>query len=240
MTMHRFYAPPQAYRDGLVTLGESEAHHLRDVLRHVQGDEVKVFDGIGGEFRCRIDSMTKRSAELVVLAASTPIAESPLRLTLAAALLKGEKFDLIVKKCVELGVAAIIPLITDRCDVRVKDTAKRVERWEKLAIDASRQCGRATLMTIGEPVQFSNFVQYGLEERCILFSECGGHALEQADQPTEMTAIIGPEGGWGDGEIVLARERRVEIVTLGGRILRAETASITIAAILQNRFGDIN
>lgn len=240
MTVHRFYAPSEAFNDGLVSLGENEAHHLRDVLRHATGDEVSVFDGKGGEFRCRVESISKRSAELVVLAATEPMPESPLGLTLAVALLKGEKFDLVVKKSVELGVASITPLITDRCDVRLKDAAKRVERWERLVIDASRQCGRATLTAIRQPVEFCRFVEIEPDGRCVLFSERAGTSLEDLKHAADLTAMIGPEGGWSDEELSLARERGVDIVTLGGRILRAETASISIAAILQHRFGDIN
>ena len=240
MTIHRFYAPIAAFREGQVSLAESEAHHLRDVLRHAVGDEVNVFDGSGGEFRCRVEAIAKRSAELIVLGPIETMAESPLRLTLAAALLKGDKFDLVVKKCVELGVSSIVPLITDRCDVRLKDAGKRVERWEKLVIDATRQCGRATLTAVNEPLDFRSFVGIERQGQSILFAERSGRAFDQVEPTSDIIAIIGPEGGWSDGELALAEERRVNIVTLGGRILRAETASIAIAAILQHRFGDIN
>lgn len=240
MTIHRFYAPVAAFREGQVLLAESETHHLRDVLRHAVGDEVNVFDGSGGEFRCRVEAIAKRSAELMVLEPIEAMAESPLRLTLAAALLKGDKFDLVVKKCVELGVAAIVPLITDRCDVRLTDAGKRVERWEKLVIDATRQCGRSTLTSVKEPSEFGSFVRIECPGRSILFAERLGSTFDQVRPTSDIIAIIGPEGGWSDCELALAKERRVNIVTLGGRILRAETASIAIAAILQHRFGDFN
>ena len=225
-----------------MTLGETEAHHLRDVLRHSVGDEVRVFDGEGGEYQCRVQDVAKRSAGLSVIARVEPSApESPLDLTIAAALLKGEKFDLVIKKCVELGVTRLIPLITVRCDVRPKDGAKKSGRWQKMVIDASRQCGRATLMAMAEAVEFDKFVKSGPSDGLrILFSEREGRSLDTQTLPQKITAFIGPEGGWDDRELSAAAENGIEIVTFGGRILRAETAAISIATILQHRFGDIN
>ncbi len=241
--MHRFYAPNSAAVGDPVTLSETEAHHLRDVLRHAAGDQICIFDGEGGEFLCRVESVGKKSAELLLVRKVEPTApESPLDLTLAAAILKGEKFDLVVKKCVELGVTRLVPLITTRCDVRLKDGERRRERWHKIGIDAARQCGRATLMTIGEPVEFTAFARVNDEEGGlrILFSERNGTSMPGEIAGKKITAFVGPEGGWDDSELEVARGNNISIVTFGGRILRAETASIAIAAILQHSFGDIN
>lgn len=240
--MHRFYAPKASFEDDHVILGESESHHLRDVLRHSIGDEVNVFDGEGGEFQCRVESLAKRSAVLAVTGWVEPTAlESPLDLTIAATLLKGEKIDLVVKKCVELGVTRFVPLNSFRCDVRYKDGEKRQERWHKMAVDAARQCGRATLMRVEQPVDFVEFVASNIDGgNCIIFSERGGVSSDSLVPSKKITAFVGPEGGWDDRELDEAREHGISIVTLGGRILRAETAAIAIAAILQHRFGDIN
>ncbi|MEP6946971.1 MAG: 16S rRNA (uracil(1498)-N(3))-methyltransferase [Acidobacteriota bacterium] len=242
MTVHRFYAPRSAFIDGLIALGEHETHHLRDVLRLSIDDKISVFDGEGGEYLCSIDEISKRSATLVTLKQTPPSApESQLDLTLASAMLKGDKFDLVVKKSVELGVTRLVPLITERCDARLKDAAKKIERWQKIVIDATRQCGRATLMTVDEPTEFMVLARNHEENRLpVLFSERRGSSFDSMTPGTKITALVGPEGGWSDAELVAAHINRVSVVTLGGRILRAETASIAIAAILQHRFGDIN
>lgn len=240
--MHRFYAPKTSFDGDRVTLGETEAHHLRDVLRHSVGDEVSVFDGEGGEYRCSVQNVAKRSANLSIIACVEPFApESSLDLTIAAALLKGEKFDLVIKKCVELGVTRLVPLITQRCDVRPKDGAKKGERWQKMVIDASRQCGRATLMVMEKPVEFDKFVKSGpTGSTRVMFSEREGNSFDTQTLPQKITAFIGPEGGWDDRELSAAAENGIDVVTFGGRILRAETAAISIATILQHRFGDLN
>ncbi len=240
--MHRFYASRSAFNNDIISLGEHEAHHLRDVLRHAADDRVQVFDGEGSEYLCRIDALTKRTASLVKLEQTEPSApESPLELTLAAAMLKGDKYDLVVKKCVELGVTHLVPLITERCDVRLREVGKKTERWQKVILDATRQCGRATLMAVNEPVEFRQFAKTGSDSRTvILFSERNGASFDSVAPSPKITACVGPEGGWADQELETATSNRISVVTLGGRTLRAETASITVAAILQHRFGDIN
>jgi 16S rRNA (uracil1498-N3)-methyltransferase len=240
--VHRFFALKVGFEDDRVNLGDSEAHHLRDVLRHAVGDEVHVFDGNGGEYRCRVDVLAKRSATLAVLGIAEPAApESPLDLTIAAALLKGEKFDLVVKKCVELGVTRFVPLNSVRCDVRYKDGEKRQERWHKMAVDAARQCGRATLMKVEQPVDFAHFAGVcGKDGTRILFSERNGESATNLIAGTKITAFVGPEGGWDDRELHVAEDNQFTILRLGGRILRAETAAIAVATILQHRFGDLN
>jgi 16S rRNA (uracil1498-N3)-methyltransferase len=241
--MHRFYIPKADDGGDGISLGADESHHLRDVLRLGAGDEVQVFDGEGGEYLCRVETIERKTATLSILEKIEPSApESPLELTLASAILKGEKFDLVIQKAVELGVSRFVPLLTARCDVKVKDNDRKRERWQKIAVGAAMQCGRATLMTVDAPIGFSRFVEENRnrKQHNILFSERGGRGFADVPMSKKITALIGPEGGWDDRELDAARERGIAIVTLGGRILRAETAAISIAAILQHRFGDIN
>jgi len=238
--MHRFYSPPSNFSDRSVALDAAETRHLRDVLRLKIGETVTVFDGAGNEFICKIVRTTKTGAELEIVQKTTPAApESTLKLTLAAVMLKGEKYDLVVQKAVELGVVKIVPLWSMRCDVRSKDSAKRIDRWRKIGLDAAKQTGRATLMEIDDPLTFIDLI--GRDEKpSIMFSERGGRPFEATGPVRRLTAIVGPEGGWDDSEIDAAKAEGIDIVTLGGRILRAETAAIAIAAILQHRFGDLN
>jgi len=239
--MHRFYAPPQRIAGNSIVFDRDETRHLRDVLRLKSGDKVNVFDGAGNEYECRIIEIKKAETLLLVDARVSPISpESPLPLTLAAAMLKADKFDLVVQKAVELGIKRLVPIRTVRCDIKSKDSARRHDRWLKIALESSKQTGRATLMTIDEPVEFSDLLANSQDRNLIMFSERDGGKLCAIPDTEQLTAIVGPEGGWDDTEIDLARKTGITIVTLGGRILRAETAAIAIAAVLQNRFGDLN
>ena len=239
--MHRFYAPPDHFHAGSIVLDRDETLHLRDVIRLKPDGLVNVFDGVGHEFKCRIVEIKKGDTELSIVEEVSPAStESPLDLILAAAMLKGEKFDLVVQKAVELGVKTLVPLRTIRCDIKSRDSMKRHDRWKKIALEASKQTGRAVLMQVAEPVAFDAFLKKLPDIDAILFSERSGQALDLKTKQNKLTAIIGPEGGWDDSEIESASNAGITIVTLGGRILRAETAAIAIAAVLQNRLGDFN
>jgi len=221
-------------------LTADEARHLREVLRLKPGAEVSVFDGEGKEFRARVAQARREFAELELvdeIEAARP--ESPLRITLAVALLKGEKFDLVVQKATELGVHKIVPLITRHADIKLRDesdASKRVVRWQRIALEAAKQSGRALVPEVTLPGQLKSVLCPS--HPCLLFSEKEGHGLTRIETG-EITAIVGSEGGWSDEELNEARTAGAQIVTLGGRILRAETAAITAAALLQHRFGDL-
>ena len=240
MTRRRFFASPSAFADETVTLGTDEARYLRDVLRLQSGDEVYVFNGVGREFRCTVSSTARDSAELRIDAEVEPARpESQLQLNLCVALLKGEKFDLVVQKATELGVSKVVPLITRYADIHLRDeadAAKRVARWQRIALEAAKQSGRAFVPKISTPAAFDSLSVDGL---VVVFSERDGGALSSLIPSQSVTALVGSEGGWSDDEIESARARNFHIVTLGGRILRAETAAITVAALMQYLFGDL-
>lgn len=245
--MRRFYTPEANSEAKEITLNTEETRHLRDVLRLRAGDKINVFDGAGSEFLCRIREIGKKETAIEIIEKVAPAApESALELTLAVALLKGEKFDLVVQKACELGVSRIVPLVTKRADVKLKDqkeTEKKLERWRKIVIESSKQCGRARLMKIETPVLFAGFANEANADS-LFFSERNGTSFENflAGKPQikQVTAVIGSEGGWDDAEIEMASANNFHIITLGGRILRAETAAIVIPALLQNHFGDLN
>jgi 16S rRNA (uracil1498-N3)-methyltransferase len=171
--------------------------------------------------------------------------ESPLQLSLAMALVKGEKFDLVVQKTTELGVTRIVPTVVARSDLRLRNTEERnsrLERWRRIALEAAKQSGRAFIPEISAPVTFDNLIRATVTESGIriLFAEHGGTAFtDLATRPPHLLALIGPEGGWTSTELDLATEHGWQIITLGGRTLRAETAAIAITALLQHRFGDL-
>jgi 16S rRNA (uracil1498-N3)-methyltransferase len=252
MTRRRFYAPPEAFESGLqsVSLEAEEARHLREVLRLKPGDHVYVFDGAGREFQCSVESARRDLAQLSVLAEVSPARpESPLQLTLAVALLKSDKFDLVVQKATELGVARVVPVMTKLADIRLRDESdaeKRVTRWRRIALEAAKQSGRAVVPEIVAPISFAELVSGGIsaEESGVMFTEREGASLESitqgaVDDIRSITALVGSEGGWTDAELAEAKAAGWQLVTLGGRTLRAETAAITVTALLQHRFGDL-
>lgn len=243
MTRRRFFAPPSAFNFSkhVVTLTADEARHLREVLRLNKGDEVQVFDGAGREFRAVVSQARREFAELELgeeIDSLKP--ESPLQLTLAVALLKGEKFDLVVQKGTELGVNRFIPLVTRYADIRLRDEAdanKRVARWQRIALEAAKQCGRSVVPDVETPTPFEALIRE--ENQCLMFSEREGEPLNTDLEIKSVTAIVGSEGGWSDEELDQARAANVLIATLGGRVLRAETAAIAAAVLLQHLYGDL-
>ena len=258
MTRRRFYAPPVAFApdEKSVMLGPEETRHARDVLRLHSGDEIYVFDGAGREVLCVVQSIARDSTELSVIAEVEPARpESPLQLTLAIALLKGEKFDLVIQKATELGVTRVVPLDSERADIRLRDSAdthNRLTRWRRIAREAAKQSGRARVPEVAAPVAFNSLLTISaVAEKTdamnvirLMFSEHGGRSLVEVtnsliERPSEIVAVVGPEGGWTEQEIKLARDGAWEIVTLGGRTLRAETAAIVVVGLLQHRFGDL-
>lgn len=254
MTLRRFYASKSAFTpdEESVVLDADETLHLRDAVRLRDGDEVFVFDGTGREFRCAVKTINRNSSELKVLSEVEPTRpESPLHLTLALALLKHEKFDLVVQKATELGVSKILPLTSERADVRPRSddhAGKRVARWQRIALEAAKQSGRARIPEIVQPMDFATLVKDFSDADPakilrIMFSEREGQSFgtlrEGSPNLHNLIALIGPEGGWADSEIQLARDGGWSIVTLGGRTMRAETAAIAIVTLLQHRFGDL-
>lgn len=255
MSRRRFYAPVEAFSGDHVTLSTDEARHLRDVLRLGPGDQINLFDGAGREFQCVIVESRRDWATLRVTVEIPPTKpESPLDLTLAIALLKGEKFDLVVQKATELGVARIQPVITQRADVRLREDqdAKRVTRWQRIALEAAKQSGRARVPEVAGPISFISLVESASHSdtsrpepaQLLMFSEHDGRPLSETCQPFRvspfaMIALVGSEGGWTDEEIEQARAGGWGIVTLGGRVLRAETAAIAVVVLMQHLCGDL-
>jgi 16S rRNA (uracil1498-N3)-methyltransferase len=253
MVRRRFHAPPDRFASDrlTVTLASDETRHLRDVLRLKRGDEVFVFDGEGREYACVIEQVGRDAATLKVSEEVAPARpESTLRLTLAVALLKGEKLDLVVQKATELGVWRIVPVLTKLADVRLRDeqdAMRRTARLSRIALEAAKQSGRARVPSIGAPATFQSLIEAtstDVEGWRLMFAERDGRSLtETLKQPAErrraVTALVGSEGGWTDEEIAEARQSGWSIVTLGGRTLRAETAAIAVTALLQHLLGDL-
>ena len=246
MSRRRFYAQPTDIRGSLVTLSKEETHHLVHVLRLKPRDQVFVFDGCGNEYRCSFRAESRSRAELEIIAPLTNAVESPVHLTLAQSLAKSDKFDFIVQKATELGVSRIIPLATEHANVRPsRDQGdKRLDRWQRISLEAVKQCGRRKLVEFAAPMTVRKLTETDDSGFLLVFSEKGGvpinAALRQAGTLTGLTALVGPEGGWSDDELTFLEGRGATAVSLGPRILRTETAAVIAVTLIQHWIGDLS
>ena len=241
--LRRFYAPASAISGNTIKLDADETHHLRDVLRLTTNDQIHIFDGEGTEYRCRIIRLERSSATAEIIEKESKIVESPIDIILCQALAKGEKFDLIVQKATELGVRTIIPMLTAHSEVRpnAESTERRLTRWRRIALEAVKQSERTGLVDIRPPSTLVDALKIEPDFK-YFFAERGSKPIAaNADSEKQTFAIfIGPEGGWSQDEETVAREHGCEIVTIGPRILRTETAAVAAVSLIQYLFGDLS
>lgn len=233
--MARLFVTRTRIRDGAVEIGGDELKHLR-TLRLAAGDTLTVFDDTGTEYTVRLERIERRTARGVIEHRAVVSRESPLELTLVPALLKGPRMDLVVEKATELGVRAIAPMVTARSVA----TRGHVARWRRIALAAAKQCGRTRIPVIDEPAPLAARLATdwgGL--RLIAWEEATERGWEQLPAAvTSVVVLLGPEGGFAPDEAARARAAGFEPVSLGGRVLRAETAAVVAAALCQHRWGD--
>jgi 16S rRNA (uracil1498-N3)-methyltransferase len=228
---HRIFVD-QIAPDTIVT--GDEFHHSVRVVRLRVGEDVELFDRNGNAARGVVASI-ERDRAVIAAGEALPSRESPLAMHLAMAVIQLEKFELVLQKATELGVRSIIPLVTERVELRPERYSGKSERWERILFEAVKQCGRARVPSIEAPARFGDVLQRGGAK--ILFdADADPSPVGQLD---EVTIFIGPEGGWSDSELALARERGVLFQRLGPRRLRAETAAIAALSVTGSRFGDL-
>ncbi len=239
MQIRRFYLRQANIDEVSLELDEQQSRHVRKVLRLSVGDSIQVFNGRGGEFECEIRGFEKKSVQIEISREIEPSSpESPLDLRLGIPLIKPANAELILQKAVELGVTTVIPVLTSRCET--KASKWNPDRWQKIVIEASKQCGRATLLNIENIQAFGDFVSASDGDR-FFFSESESNAkLPSKIASGIVTVAVGPEGGWEPTEIRTAIDAGFTIIHFGGRILRAETAAIAITGIIQHIYGDMN
>lgn len=226
-------------RDGLYLRGE-EFRHLR-ARRLGPGATVLLFDGAGRQRVATIEKVTLRHAELRLHAEvdHDSLAQSHLRLELAQAALKADKLDFVIEKTTELGVSSLTVFLSKRCVSRPPPS--RAERWQRIARSAAKQCGRVTVPTIHGPVGFDELLAAASSSPRLLFWEGSSARLEPrtSTRPTNVLAVVGPEGGFERGEVAAAQQAGLEIVGLGPRVLRAETAAVVAVTLCQRLWGDL-
>jgi 16S rRNA (uracil1498-N3)-methyltransferase len=244
--MSRFYVPQPRIEKGMLKIEGDEVKHIRKVLRLKAGDEIIVFDGLGKEFEGAIVEEGLSSVVIKIQNIFSSKRDSPLEVTLAQSLLKGEKMDYLIQKATELGVKEIIPFFSSRSVPLLEKSKKlkRHHRWEKIAIEASKQCGRGVVPKIESLQDYSDMLQTASPDtlRLILWEKEGiklKEILERLKEKKKIFFIIGPEGGFSQLEVDEAKKTGFIPVTLGRRILRAETASLCFLSIFQYEKGDI-
>jgi 16S rRNA (uracil1498-N3)-methyltransferase len=223
-----------------------EVKHIRKVLRLKAGEEIIVFDGLGNEFEGTIVEEASSSVVIKIQKISFSKRESPLEIILAQSLLKGEKMDYLIQKATELGVKEIIPFLSSRSIPLLEKSGKlkKHHRWERIAIEGSKQCGRGVIPQIESLQDYSEVLQTASSDylRLILWEREEvrlKEALEKSKEKTRIFFIVGPEGGFSQEEIEEGKRAGFFTVTLGKRVLRAETASLCLLSILQYDRGDI-
>ncbi len=230
--MPRFFLNEPVVDRVLVT-GE-DAVHIAKSLRMRLGETLVLCHG-GIDYTCKIVSFEKNSVLVERISAQPCTAEPKVEVTLFQGLPKGDKMDLIVQKAVEVGICAIVPTLTRRCVSRPdeKNLQKKVQRWQKIALEAAKQSGRGMVPKVLDVQDFSQAVTLSAQkEQAVLFYEAWGAPLKSLfQQPKSVAIFIGPEGGFEEDEVKLAVESGVSICSLGNRILRTETAAIVASAL---------
>jgi 16S rRNA (uracil1498-N3)-methyltransferase len=238
--MSRIYLSNTHIVNNQISIIADKARYLASVLRCKEGDALVIFDGAGNCFKTKISKAGKKEVIADVLEKFPCNLESPVNITLVQSLLKGEKMDLVIQKTTELGVRKIVPVVTERSQLR---ETRKTARWQKIAEEASRQSGRSVMPVVHEPVFFRDIFP-GNDLKGFIFYEEGGVRLSDAmssfiPHPSSLFIVIGPEGGFTKEEVELAKEKGLVAASLGKRILRAETAAIAAVTLAQYALGDM-
>jgi 16S rRNA (uracil1498-N3)-methyltransferase len=243
----RFFAPAAGVPGDRILLPLDEAEHLTRVLRLSTGDRVRVFNGRGAEFEAVVDTADREGVRLIIGPPCTPAGEPRVAITLAQAVLKGDKMDEVVRDAVMMGVAAIHPLITTRSESSLAALARgrRRERWERIAVSSAKQCGRAVVPPIAEPREFNQrhtSPDADFPHPVLILVEpntTAGVALTSLEPtaPAQATLIVGPEGGWTADELQTAAGLGT-LLTLGQRTLRADAMALVALSAMFARWGE--
>lgn len=237
----RIYVDQALTADTQASLPATAAHHLVRVLRLRTGARIQVFNGDGQQFSAEIIEVEgQQNCRIHVGQAERPKIESVINVTLAQAIGRGDRMDWCIQKTTELGVARIQPLLTERTEVRLSGQRlqRRLAHWQSVAVAAAEQSGRVRIPVIESPVMLDDLLP-GEGLNLVLHPGAARKAANlTASKPSHFTAVIGPEGGFSDGEITYIEQRGFLGCNLGQRILRTETAGPALLAMLQTRFGD--
>lgn len=246
--MHKFFTPAHMFSDTHAVITGEDVKHIYKVLRVKPGEKVVVNNLESEEFLGEVEEVNKQEVSIKILEKLDVNNESNLRITLFQGMPKAAKMDLIVQKCVELGISDIIPTITDRVDVKLKGEFKKLDRLNKIALEACKQSKRTVIPTVSEPMSFEEVLNKidELDLMVIPYENATGYgiramvnSIENKSNIKNVGIMVGPEGGFEESEIEALKEKGAHIVTLGPRILRTETAGFTCVSLIQYELGDL-
>jgi 16S rRNA (uracil1498-N3)-methyltransferase len=242
--MHRFYLPPQQCRDPILRLTDREAHHATHVLRVRRGERVAVLDGAGHEFLCEVKDLERDAVQLAVVHQQF-VPPLPCQITLLQAIPKGKLFEFIVQKTTELGVARVVPILSERVVTQLdeEDGAQKTDKWRHVAVEAIKQCGSPWLPQIESPVTPKQFLARKENIELPLIAslqpdrrhprECFREfQAEHGRLPASACVWIGPEGDFTPAEMNTIKAEGALPITLGRLVLRSETAAVYCLSIL--------
>ena len=230
--MARFFVEKEKIGEGFIIIDGTDAHHIARSLRMAEGDEIVVCNGSGTEYRCRLTRIRDEECRCEIIEQLVSEAESPVEITLCMAYPKGDKLEVVIQKAVELGASRIIPFESSRCIKRPKaeKAEKQTARLQRIAEEAAKQCGRAKIPTVVQPMSYSAMLDEAKGCSAALFcyeNEDGltvKNLLKEMNKPDSIAIIVGAEGGFSPEEE--AKARGCLSVSLGNRILRCETAPL--------------
>ncbi|MGH8481253.1 MAG: 16S rRNA (uracil(1498)-N(3))-methyltransferase [Nevskiaceae bacterium] len=252
MTEHRVYVDMDLAEGAIVALGDEAYHHLVVVLRRIRGDAITLFNGRGGEYPAAIETVAKRKLTVHIGALRDVNRESALPVTLVQAVSKGERMDYTIQKAVELGVAALQPVLTDHVVVRLdaERWARKQEHWQSVAVAACEQSGRTRVPKVAPVQNLLDWMPACPPEalRLVLSPDKSDRGQAPAATPAPLkrgagqpvVLLVGPEGGLSEVELKLVDLAGFAGLALGPRVLRTETAGVVALAVLQSKWGDLS
>jgi len=241
MRVPRIYCAQPLHAGGCATLTDEAANHVARVLRLRAGAPLVLFNGEGGEFDARISALARREVVVEVGDHRPRECESSLGVTLVQAVSRGERMDYTIQKAVELGVRRIVPVLSSRSVVNLDEERRerRLAHWRKVVVGACEQCGRNRLPEVLEPRPLADWLAQSNNGLMLVLDHRGQRSLGEFAPATEVTLLIGPEGGLAPEEVAAAHAAGYEGLRLGPRVLRTETAAVTALSVLQARWGDL-
>ncbi|KAB2822852.1 MAG: 16S rRNA (uracil(1498)-N(3))-methyltransferase [Candidatus Dadabacteria bacterium] len=242
ITMPRFPVDEKSIENGKAFLSGTDYKHVVKVLRMKEGDAITLFDTSSFEYEGLISHVGSKEVTVDIVSSRRVETDSPLRITLMQGLPKGDKMDYIIEKATELGVHTIVPVVTERSQVR---TVEKKKRWERIAVEASKQCGRTKPPAIENTLNFDEAIKHKDDNELAFILHVGSQISlkdflkNPLQHPTNIIVLIGPEGGFSEKEVLLATEMGFTSLGLGPRTLRTETAGIAVLSIIQFQHGDL-
>jgi len=241
MRIPRFYCPQLRQDATVLDLPETVHRHAVQVLRLKPGARMRLFDGMGFEVEAELTQVEKRHSQVQLLTAIETQSESPLNITLLQGVSRGERMDFAIQKAVELGVTTIVPVVTERCNVQLKQdrAQKRLDHWQGVLISACEQSGRASLPELAAVTTLEAALAGANDELKLVLDPRASQGFNDLARPQSLSLLIGPEGGLSEAEIDLAAQHGFTALQFGPRILRTETAAVAALAVVQTLWGDL-